>query len=581
MKASSIIENVINIKSNISKVNKNSDNNFESYINSGPNNQNRVNDKVDSEVKTENLSENKTLFKKIENIKPNKAEEKKGEEILSEKLPKKIEQIINFIGSHKVKDVSPEKVVELKELLQSLLSKIKELKSENKTDTKEEVINILKEINSKLRELFPEKDIKINLVNFKDNFVIDIDSKDKSILIQVDDEKLKVFKYKNIEKPENKNQLYKDKIPEILNINEEKTKDSKENIIETGNNSKEKQILLSLIHEEKIKSNNSSDKTLTTNDETKVSKETINNKTLLSIKDLIDRFLKQQHTAKTNKKNNDSKIKLSQMLINKNNFLKISKNISYFDLTSRLKTNTKNKIEKNVTKDGMEKATNKNTILSNDLNYNPIEKVENKEARKDYAKKKGNEKIEKTNSIENPNKNVKNNTTQENRTSKKQNIEISTVSNNKTNNPNSSLTINKTTFNQPINLREFNAQITDIINQKSTENTFREIVTIKINPPNLGNVDVEIMKNGKAISISVITENESAKNFISRTIQSLIGSLRDQGFNPVNVKVETPPEPDLMDTEKQDDQKNKQEQQKEEKDEDKEFENILRGEENV
>jgi hypothetical protein len=56
---------------------------------------------------------------------------------------------------------------------------------------------------------------------------------------------------------------------------------------------------------------------------------------------------------------------------------------------------------------------------------------------------------------------------------------------------------------------------------------------------------------------------------------------RDQGFNPVNVKVETPPESDFMDTEKQNQQNKQQEQHTEENSEEKEFENILRGEENV
>jgi flagellar hook-length control protein FliK len=267
------------------------------------------------------------------------------------------------------------------------------------------------------------------------------------------------------------------------------------------------------------------------------------------------------------------------MLAGKNDFLKLSKDISYFDLTSRIKTDSKKSQNEKSSVQNVEIKNNENLSLSKD--NSPFEKVENIELKPDDNKLGQNEEVKKSNYVDRVSKTSQTETKETNEVSKNQNIEINTISNNKTNNQTNNTQVNRTTFNNPINLRDFNAQITDIINQKSTENTFREIVTIKVNPPDLGNVDVEIMKSGKTISISVLTENENAKNFITRTIQSLIGSLRDQGFNPVNVKVETAPEPDLMDTEKQDEQNNEQEQHTEENNEEKEFENILRGEENV
>lgn len=570
MKASSIIDNVINLKHDVLKVNKNSDKNFDNCINTKINNQENANNPK-LEFKTENNYDDKTIFKKIENIKEKKIKEKNNEEILSEKLPKKIEQIINFIALNELNNIPKEKIIELKELLQNLLSKIRELKPEDKINVKEDIIKDLKKINLKLKELFPEKEIKINLIKLKENYVIDLEVSNKNILIQKDDKNLKIFKYKKNEKVENKNQ-------KIIKSNSE-NKESIKEINDKKNIFENEKKLLSLIYEEKIKNKNITDKTSDVKDLS--NSKNININDLMAIKDFADKSLKQQHINKINEKNNYSKIKLSQMLANKNYFLKISKDISYFDLNNRTKIFSKNIAEKNTIEDKIGKNNNKNNFSKEEFNYKPKENINYEETKENFIEKRNNKDFDKVDNKDKSNKKIDNNISKTTEP-KKQNIEINTILNNKINGQNNNnLSINKTTFNQPIHLRNFNSQITDIINQKSTENTFREIVTVKVNPPNLGNVDVEIMKSGKTISISVLTENENAKNIITRTIQSLIGSLRDQGFNPVNVKVETPPETDFMDTEKQNQQNNEHEQHTEDNNEEKEFENILRGEENV
>lgn len=580
MKASSIIDNVINLKHDLLKVNKNSDKNFENYMKTENETVNTVdleNNSQHKEISNSKKTEEKNIFKKIENIKTNDIKGEKTEDVLSEKLPKKIEQIINFISSNENLDISSKKLGDLKSLLQNLLSKIKELKNEKDPLTKEKIIEDLKEISNKLKEIFPDKDIKINLINLKDNLVIDINVEEKSLLIQVNDKKINLFKYK--QNKETKKTL------ETNNKISNESKNTKNHSVEQNKieadtqEIKDKKNLLSLVHQEKIKNTNNLDLVISDKETNNLSKENFNKNSLINLKNLLNDFFEKQKNVQTKDKNNDSKIKLSQMLAGKNDFLKLSKNISYFDLTSRIKIDSKKSQNEKNSDQNAEIKNNENLSLSKD--NSPVEKTENIKPKPDDKKLSQNEEVKKSNYIDRVSKNSHTESKETNEVSKNQNIETNIITSNKTNIQTNNPHINRTTFNNPINLRNFNAQIIDIITQKSTENTFREIVTIKVNPPDLGNVDVEIMKSGKTISISILTENENAKNFITRTIQSLIGSLRDQGFNPVNVKVETPPESDFMDTEKQNQQNKQQEQHTEENSEEKEFENILRGEENV
>jgi flagellar hook-length control protein FliK len=60
---------------------------------------------------------------------------------------------------------------------------------------------------------------------------------------------------------------------------------------------------------------------------------------------------------------------------------------------------------------------------------------------------------------------------------------------------------------------------------------------VKISPPDLGKVDIQILKNGQAVTINISTETENAKNIISKTLQSLVGNLRDEGYQPISIKV--------------------------------------------
>lgn len=579
MKASSIIDNVINIKKDMSKVNKNSDNSFNRFMDSETKNiNNNFNDKPKSvsENNFEKVEEAKTIFKKIENVKNSEIKPQEIKEVLSDKLPKKLEKLINFLAVSKEGEIPEKDLSELKSLVQELISNLKKLKEENNPKNKEKLLSNLKEINQKLKDLFPEKDINLNLLNFKDTLVIDIKVGDRSLVFSLEDKKINIYKYQPEEKKKNLEDNNKSKNDKNININNEKELEKNSNSHQTKESKGERKTLLSLIHEEKISNNNLNEKNNILENQTE--NNDLNKNSLIKIQNIISDFIKNNKNNTSKDKTNDAKIKLSQMLVNKNDFIKLSKNVSYFDLTDRIKSkiNSENNIN-NI------ETNRKSSIENKEMKpiENKISKVQN--LKDNNIEEKNNEKM-KNNKDDVSKINMNNDNIESNKTNKTLNNEISSNGNikiNPTNNSSSNISINRTSQPQTLNLNQFNAHIQEIVNQRATENTFREIVTLKVNPPDLGNVDVEIAKSGKSVSISIMTENENAKSFISRTIQSLIGSLRDQGFNPINVKVETAPEPDLMDTEKQDEQNNEQEQQNEENNEERKFENILRGEENV
>ncbi|HOB15636.1 MAG TPA: flagellar hook-length control protein FliK [Defluviitoga sp.] len=109
---------------------------------------------------------------------------------------------------------------------------------------------------------------------------------------------------------------------------------------------------------------------------------------------------------------------------------------------------------------------------------------------------------------------------------------------------------------------DLNGHIKDIIVTKNTETFFKESFSVNVSPPNLGKVDIQIVKNGEAITINLITENETAKSTISKTVQSLVGNLRDEGYNPVDVKIIVHQEENYLDYQNQ---KNQDQQQNQEK----------------
>lgn len=582
MKASSIVDNVINIKKDISQVNKKSDNSFNKLIDSETKNISNNYNNEKKYVSEEKVEESKTVFNKIDNIKKSEVKPEEVKEMLSEKLPKKLEKLISFLGSTDKEEITEEKLSELKNLIQNLIKTLKKVKEDDNPPLKEQLISDLKEINKKLKELFPDKDIKINLVNFKDNLLVDIKIDDKSLVFALDNKKFNIYKYIHKEDINNTQSTDKSKknknTKDLSNI----VKDDKkiEDNSKTEENNIKNKTILSLVHDEKKSGEN---KSFENNDLAFLDNNEFNKNSLIKIEELIRNFIESKKNNSSQDKANNVKIKLSQMLVNKNDFIKLSKNISYFDLTDRIKskTNQDNKKTKLITDE---------TKLENKIEIKPLKNKKNNDKKlinDNFIEEKNDGDIEKNKNKQNDESKIKinNENVEINKNNKSINNESSNgnVKINPTNNNSTNIATNRISQSQAqtINLREFNSHIQEIVNQRTTENTFREIVTLKVNPPDLGNVDVEIAKNGKSISISIMTENENAKSFISRTIQALIGNLRDQGFNPINVKVETAPEPDLMDTEKQDEQNNDQDQQTEENNEEREFENILRGEENV
>ncbi|PNR95149.1 flagellar hook-length control protein FliK [Petrotoga olearia] len=103
-----------------------------------------------------------------------------------------------------------------------------------------------------------------------------------------------------------------------------------------------------------------------------------------------------------------------------------------------------------------------------------------------------------------------------------------------------SLKINKNSIQDGIpatNLKDLNAQIKEVIISKNTQTFLNESFSVKISPPDLGKVDIQILKNGQAVTVNISTETENAKNIISKTLQSLVGNLRDEGYQPINIKV--------------------------------------------
>ena len=113
-----------------------------------------------------------------------------------------------------------------------------------------------------------------------------------------------------------------------------------------------------------------------------------------------------------------------------------------------------------------------------------------------------------------------------------------------------------------LNTDDLNTQIKDVIITKNTEQFFNESFSVNVSPPNLGKVDIQIIKNGEAITINLATESENAKLTLSKTVQSLVGNLRDEGYNPVDVKIFVHQEESEPDYQHQQNQNQKQHEEK-------------------
>lgn len=137
---------------------------------------------------------------------------------------------------------------------------------------------------------------------------------------------------------------------------------------------------------------------------------------------------------------------------------------------------------------------------------------------------------------------------------------------------------------QNVPAKDFREFIQQRVNNRITENFFNETMKIKVNPPEMGEVNIQIMKSGNSVTINITTDSDANKFLLSKNLQGLVGNLRDSGFNPVEINVETKSEQDLFAGQKNNGNENKNNEnfyEENTENEENNFEKILRGEENA
>lgn len=189
--------------------------------------------------------------------------------------------------------------------------------------------------------------------------------------------------------------------------------------------------------------------------------------------------------------------------------------------------------DKNIRDNNLRQSKDNSTDFTNIKNNQKTSYIDPYETRKNSSSK--------SESAEEKIGNLKNITENSHDSSNKNfnidNLKVSTSNNEVTN---KTPIINKNTINQEIpktNLNDLNAQIKDVVVSKNTQTFFNESFSVKISPPDLGKVDVQIVKNGQAVTITISAESENTKNIISKSLQTLVGTLRDEGYQPVNIKI--------------------------------------------
>ncbi|RAP00030.1 hypothetical protein PW5551_00350 [Petrotoga sp. 9PW.55.5.1] len=189
--------------------------------------------------------------------------------------------------------------------------------------------------------------------------------------------------------------------------------------------------------------------------------------------------------------------------------------------------------DKNIKDNNLRQSKDNSTDFTNIKNNQKTSYIDPYETRKNSSNK--------SESVEEKIGNLKNITENSHDGSNKNfnidNLKVSTSNNEVTN---KTPIINKNTINQEIpktNLNDLNTQIKDVVVSKNTQTFFNESFSVKISPPDLGKVDVQIVKNGQAVTITISAESENTKNIISKSLQTLVGSLRDEGYQPVNIKI--------------------------------------------
>ncbi|ABS61382.1 flagellar hook-length control protein FliK [Fervidobacterium nodosum] len=106
-------------------------------------------------------------------------------------------------------------------------------------------------------------------------------------------------------------------------------------------------------------------------------------------------------------------------------------------------------------------------------------------------------------------------------------------------------------------------QIYEKIREFSLSNRIEERVQMKLLPENLGNLDIEMRKEGKQITLLFIAENEKAKDTIEKNIHILRDRLSNLDLEVKNVEIKTKEEEKYYEHERNDHQ-NSQQQRNEE-----------------
>ncbi|MGC8956074.1 MAG: flagellar hook-length control protein FliK [Fervidobacterium sp.] len=96
---------------------------------------------------------------------------------------------------------------------------------------------------------------------------------------------------------------------------------------------------------------------------------------------------------------------------------------------------------------------------------------------------------------------------------------------------------NKLDFAERLQASRNLEQIYERIKEFSLSNMREERVQMKLVPENLGNLDVELKKEGRQLSITFITENEKAKEMLEKSIQVLRERLANLDFEVRSVEI--------------------------------------------
>jgi flagellar hook-length control protein FliK len=92
--------------------------------------------------------------------------------------------------------------------------------------------------------------------------------------------------------------------------------------------------------------------------------------------------------------------------------------------------------------------------------------------------------------------------------------------------------------NQVRNMEQVYQKIKDMTQLISRQQTRTELATIKLNPPELGRVSLEVVKEGNKISILMQVETKEAQEILNKNSNLLAARLVNSGFELQKVTVQ-------------------------------------------